>query len=208
MASGKVRRARFEHVQRAIDCSFRIFSARRASNVTPLHRYSSEVIGSTLVQIGAPYGHCLNSRQQRHYLRTLLTPRTDRLPFQIDVWTPHNKVMNVEYFVDGSVEIVSLRPGPWIDELQAEADNLPIIVPAPRVRSIISKARKTVPHCHSPVVLRRLLSPSVTVSKDFMDRLRDFVLAPSTPPTRSAFDNLFDLDAGSDDASQGGPDAD
>ena len=41
----------------------------------------------------------------------------ESLPYGLDIWFAHKKVLNVEWNDEGLIEIISYRPGEWEDQL-------------------------------------------------------------------------------------------
>jgi hypothetical protein len=41
----------------------------------------------------------------------------ENLPYGLDIWFAHKKVLNVEWNDEGLIKIISYRPGEWEDQL-------------------------------------------------------------------------------------------
>jgi hypothetical protein len=41
----------------------------------------------------------------------------ENLPYGLDIWFAHKKVLNVEWNDEGLIRIISYRPGEWEDQL-------------------------------------------------------------------------------------------
>jgi hypothetical protein len=52
-----------------------------------------------------------------HTVQIALYGGEQNLPYGLDIWFAHKKVLNVEWNDEGLIEIISYRPGEWEDQL-------------------------------------------------------------------------------------------
>ena len=157
-----------EEVKLLLEAIVKIAKVDRASNVVNLHQgRAATSVGDLKISICAPYHLRLNAASKRKYLKTLFASDPFWIPFQLDVWTPFKKVLNVEY--DGSTHIiVSFRRGIWEDSLISAAKNIPILY-----RELVTKPTTPISAAQGEV---RQHHTDITITQKQWDMIREILL--------------------------------
>jgi hypothetical protein len=75
----------------------------------------------------APFHLRLDPLSANKYLTAILSSDPVTTPFQLDIWSPHKKVLNADYYAK-AIGITSFRRGPWEHDLLSAAK--PICIPS------------------------------------------------------------------------------
>ena len=153
-------RKRKKAVNLLVEAIVKIVKADRTSNVVHIgHGRVVTNVGDIEISIRAPFKLQLSMASERKYLKTLFTSNPISLIFQLDVWTPSRKVLNVKY--DGcDLIIVSFRRGPWEDSILTAAESISIpsaklvIIPTAPITPMQSMDR--LPHVHISLTQKQL----------------------------------------------------
>lgn len=155
------------------EATIKIAKADRTSKVVDIRlgRVTTSV-ENIEIAICPPFHLRLSTALARKYLTTLFTSDPIGLPFQLDVWTPFKKVLNVEY--DGSaLSIMSFRRGPWEETILAASKT--VSVPCGEV-----VIKPTVPiRAAQDVVCRH--HTVISITQEQWNRIRDSLLHDGPP---------------------------
>lgn len=74
-------------------------------------------LGDVHFLLRTPFQPLPTETEEMSYTRALLGGKAN-LPFGLDVWHAHKKVLNVEWTDGGALEVISYHPGAWEQALR------------------------------------------------------------------------------------------
>lgn len=100
-----------------MEASIKLVKHARASKVVNFNRgHFRASTGDLEISMHAPFPLRLDPLSASKYLTAILSSDPITAPFGLDIWSPHKKVLNADYYAK-AIGITSFRRGPWKRDL-------------------------------------------------------------------------------------------